>query len=106
VNPGVGVSTAAVFRTWDGADRGGIAEGGLLARALAGRNDLEPPALALAPIIAQVRASLDAAPGVLLSRMSGSGATCFALFVDSVACANAASATRARGWWCLETALA
>ena len=105
VNPGVGVSTAAVFRTWDGVDRGAIGEGDLLARARAGRNDLEPPALALVPVIADVRALLDAAPGVLLSRMSGSGATCFALFEDGVACADAARTARARGWWCLETTL-
>ena len=105
VNPGVGVSTAAVFRTWDGVDRGAIGEGDLLARARAGRNDLEPPALVLAPVIADVRALLDAAPGVLLSRMSGSGATCFALFEDGVACADAARTARARGWWCLETTL-
>ena len=105
VNPGVAVSTAAVFRTWDGADRGPIGEGDLLARARAGRNDLEPPALALAPAIGAVRAVLDAAPGAMLSRMSGSGATCFALFEDGVACADAARTARARGWWCLETTL-
>ncbi len=105
VNPGVAVSTAAVFRTWDGADRGPIGEGDLLARARAGRNDLEPPALALAPAIGAVRAVLDAAPGAMLSRMSGSGATCFALFDDARACAAAAVAARARGWWTLETVL-
>ncbi len=105
VNPGVAVSTAAVFRTWDGADRGPIGEGDLLARARAGRNDLEPPALALAPVIGAVRAVLDAAPGAMLSRMSGSGATCFALFDDARACAAAAVAARARGWWTLETVL-
>ncbi|TXC70945.1 4-(cytidine 5'-diphospho)-2-C-methyl-D-erythritol kinase [Sphingomonas ginsenosidivorax] len=105
VNPGVAVSTAAVFRTWDGVDRGGIGEGDLLARARAGRNDLEPPALALAPVIGAVRAVLDAAPGVLLSRMSGSGATCFALFDEAGACAAAAAEARARGWWTLQTFL-
>ncbi|RZM08685.1 MAG: 4-(cytidine 5'-diphospho)-2-C-methyl-D-erythritol kinase [Sphingomonas sp.] len=105
VNPGVAVSTAAVFRTWDGADRGPIGEGDLLARARAGRNDLEPPALALAPVIGAVRAVLDAAPGAMLSRMSGSGATCFALFDDARAGAAAAVTARARGWWTLETVL-
>jgi 4-diphosphocytidyl-2-C-methyl-D-erythritol kinase len=106
VNPGVGVSTAAVFRTWDGVDRGGIAAGDLLARARAGRNDLEIPALSLAPVIGAVRALLDAAPGAILSRMSGSGATCFALFDDAGLCRDAAAAARARGWWCLGTVLA
>lgn len=105
VNPGVAVSTAAVFAAWDGIDRGPIPEGALLARALAGRNDLEPPATALAPAIAEVRALMDAAPGVTLARMSGSGATCFALF-DTVAARDAAAAqAAARGWWALATAL-
>jgi len=106
VNPGVAVSTAAVFRTWDGHDRGPIPEGNLLDRALEGRNDLEPPALALAPVIAEVRTLLDAAQGVLLSRMSGSGATCFALFETPEARDTAATAARARGWWTLATMLA
>ena len=106
VNPGVAVSTAAVFKTWDGEDRGPIPEGTLLDRAKAGRNDLEPPALALAPEIAQVRALLDAARGVLLSRMSGSGATCFALFETPEARDTAATAAQARGWWTLATTMA
>ncbi len=106
VNPGVAVSTAAVFKTWDGHDRGPIPEGNLLDRALEGRNDLEPPALALAPVIAEVRTLLDAAQGVLLSRMSGSGATCFALFETPEARNTAATAAQAKGWWTLATTLA
>jgi 4-diphosphocytidyl-2-C-methyl-D-erythritol kinase len=106
VNPGVAVSTAAVFKTWDGHDRGPIPEGDLLDRAKASRNDLEPPALALAPEITDVRALLDAAQGVLLSRMSGSGATCFALFETLEARDTAATAAQAKGWWTLATKLA
>ncbi len=106
VNPGVAVSTAAVFKTWDGHDRGPVPEGNLLARAKAGRNDLEPPALALAPVIAEVRTLLDVAQGVLLSRMSGSGATCFALFETPEARDTAATAAQAKGWWTLATTLA
>ena len=106
VNPGVAVSTAAVFKTWDGHDRGPIPEGNLLDRALEGRNDLEVPALALAPAIAEVRTLLDAAQGVLLSRMSGSGATCFALFETPEARDTAATAAQAKGWWTLATTLA
>lgn len=105
VNPGVAVSTAAVFARWDGVDRGGIVEGDLLARAVAGRNDLEAPARALAPAIDAVLALLAGAPATLLSRMSGSGATCFALFDDAAACHDAATAATARGWWTLETRL-
>jgi 4-diphosphocytidyl-2-C-methyl-D-erythritol kinase len=108
VNPGVAVSTGPVFRAWDGIDRGGIGEGGLLARALQGRNDLEPPARALAPVIGDVVALLQAQPGVMLARMSGSGATCFALFENITARADAAAQVRVRqpDWWCLESALA
>lgn len=105
VNPGVAVSTAAVFAAWDGVDRGALPGGDLFARAREGRNDLEPAAVALAPVIAEVRALLDAAPGALLGRMSGSGATCFALFDTSAARDAAAQAARARGWWCLATTL-
>ena len=47
-NPGVAVSTAAVFRDWDGSDRGPLRGGGALEIARAGRNDLEPPARRLA----------------------------------------------------------
>lgn len=106
VNPGVPVSTAAVFARWDGIDRGGIAAGDPIASALAGRNDLEPPARALAPAIDAVLALLAAAQGARLARMSGSGATCFALFDDFGARSEAAAAAGGRGWWCLETALA
>jgi len=106
VNPGVAVSTAAVFNAWDGQDRGPIPKGDLLDRAKGGRNDLEPPAQALAPVIAEVRTLLDAAEGVLLSRMSGSGASCFALF-DSVEARDvAAIAAKTQGWWTLATKLA
>jgi 4-diphosphocytidyl-2-C-methyl-D-erythritol kinase len=106
VNPGVAVSTAAVFKTWDGQDRGPIPEGNLLDRARASRNDLETPALALAPVIAEVRTLLDTAEGVVLSRMSGSGATCFALFDTPAARDAAAAAAKAQGWWTLATKLA
>ncbi|PAX09563.1 4-(cytidine 5'-diphospho)-2-C-methyl-D-erythritol kinase [Sphingomonas lenta] len=106
VNPGVPVSTAAVFARWDGADRGPLGGGDPLSVARAGRNDLEPAARALAPEIDEVLALLSAQPGVLLARMSGSGATCFALFEDERARAVARDAVAERGWWRLETALA
>ncbi|MBY8827803.1 4-(cytidine 5'-diphospho)-2-C-methyl-D-erythritol kinase [Hephaestia mangrovi] len=108
VNPGVAVSTAAVFRAWNGSDLGPLGGADPLAAARAGRNDLEPAALALAPVIGIVLSALAAAPGVLLSRMSGSGATCFALFEDRQACAAAATALRAAhpDWWQLESTLA
>jgi 4-diphosphocytidyl-2-C-methyl-D-erythritol kinase len=52
----------------------------VLEAALRGRNDLEQPARAIAPQIGDVLAMLSELPGTILSRMSGSGATCFALF--------------------------
>jgi 4-diphosphocytidyl-2-C-methyl-D-erythritol kinase len=64
-------------------------------------NDLETPALALAPVIGDVLAALRATNGVQLARMSGSGATCFGLFADAAA-AQSAAAKIARGhssWW-------
>ena len=105
VNPRVAVSTGAVFNRWDGSDRGPIGEGTLLHRARTGRNDLEPPARELAPVIGEVRSLLDQAPGAILSRMSGSGATCFALFSDRSTRDAAAVQATARGWWTLATAL-
>ncbi|NJR78314.1 4-(cytidine 5'-diphospho)-2-C-methyl-D-erythritol kinase [Sphingomonas corticis] len=108
VNPGVAVSTAAVFARWDGTDRGPVAAGETLARALAGRNDLQSPAAAIAPVIAEVVALLAAQPGATLARMSGSGATCFALFADAAArdAADAAVACARPGWWRLATTIA
>ena len=108
VNPLVAVSTAGVFAGWDGVDRGPIGDGPILDIARSGRNDLQPPALAIAPVIREVLASLEQMPGATLVRMSGSGATCFALF-DSAAARASAAAALAREhptWWQLETALA
>ncbi|WP_375396309.1 4-(cytidine 5'-diphospho)-2-C-methyl-D-erythritol kinase [uncultured Sphingomonas sp.] len=108
VNPGVKVATGPVFAGWDRVDRGGLGQGGPVALALDGRNDLEQPATAIAPVIAEILALLRGRPGVVLARMSGSGATCFALFDDDAAraAAYAAIAGARRDWWCLETMLA
>jgi len=71
--------------------------------ALEGRNDLEPSASALVPEIVEVLAALKAS-GAWLVRMSGSGATCFALYDTLEACAAAAAALPAL-WWRLTGAL-
>lgn len=99
VNPRVPLATGPVFRGWDGIDRGALPNGSVRAIALAGRNDLEPPALALCPAIGAVLAHL-AITGAWLVRMSGSGATCFALY-DSPAARDAAAAGLPAGWWSL-----
>ncbi|MFN5451208.1 4-(cytidine 5'-diphospho)-2-C-methyl-D-erythritol kinase [Bradyrhizobium sp.] len=65
------------------------------------KNDLEPPALKVQPIIGTVLGALRASHGVLLARMSGSGATCFAIY-GSEADANAAGAQISADhpeWW-------
>lgn len=61
-------------------------------------NDLQDAAIGLCPQVAEVLAALAAQPGCLVARMSGSGATCFALFPSPTHAATAASALPA-GWW-------
>lgn len=105
VNPLVPVSTAAVFRAWDGVDHGPLPEGRIGAIVHDGRNDLEAPARAIAPEIAEVLDVLGDQPGALVARMSGSGATCFALFEREEDRVRAAR-TIWPEWWSLETRLA
>ncbi|MCE7798550.1 4-(cytidine 5'-diphospho)-2-C-methyl-D-erythritol kinase [Sphingobium sufflavum] len=103
VNPLVACPTGPVFRAWDGVDRGALSPDGWRA----GRNDLQPPALTLVPEIAAVLAALEALPGATVPRMSGSGATCFALFADECARDRAQEAIRTdhSGWWTLGSIL-
>ena len=97
VNPRVPLSTGPVFKAWDGVDRGPLPEGQASKIAREGRNDLEAPAIALCPVIAEVLAALQStAPW--LARMSGSGATCFALY-DTLEARDAAAAAMPREWW-------
>lgn len=101
VNPGVGVSTGAVFRLYDQGPAGdavrpalpaAFADAQSLTETLRGcRNDLEAPAKALQPVIGEVLAILDAAEECLFARMSGSGATCFALCADETSAKRLAS---------------
>ena len=64
-------------------------------------NDLEPPAIRIEPVIGDVLAALGAAAGVKLARMSGSGATCFAIFGEPAEAHAAAEQIRRGhpGWW-------
>ena len=80
----------------------------LLARIADDRNDLETPAIALQPIIADVLAALRRLPACRLARMSGSGATCFALLDSGRAAASAAQMLRIQhpSWWVRATMLA
>ena len=101
VNPGIPLGTAPVFQGWDQVDRGPLDTSSLQAVISSGRNDLEAPARVLVPEIADVLERLRSTPGATLSRMSGSGATCFALFDSSAACASAEQALTAEqpSWW-------
>jgi 4-diphosphocytidyl-2-C-methyl-D-erythritol kinase len=115
VNPGVGVSTPAVFRELARRDNPAMPSRlpdlpdaqALAAFVAAQRNDLEAPAIALAPVIAQVKQAIAAQPGCLLARMSGSGATCFGLFAGEAPARNAAMAiARAQpDWWARAAAM-
>ena len=108
VNPLQAVSTPEVFRALDKRDNAPLRDLPRLrdAAELAAwvgmqRNDLEAPAMRLLPVIGQVRAALSAQQGCLVSRMSGSGATCFGLFPDPLSASAAARAIRAAqpAWW-------
>ena len=96
VNPRIPLATGPVFKGWDQIDRGPMPSGNLRRIALVGRNDLEHSAIALVPQIAEVIAALSAS-GAWLARMSGSGATCFALY-DSAEARNAAAAALPPAW--------
>ena len=104
-NPGIALPTRDVFAARGGAFSAppalpaGWEDAAAMAADLAALgNDLEAPAIALRPQIGTVLAALRALPGVLLARMSGSGATCFAVFATAEA-ALAASRRLPREWW-------
>ena len=115
VNLGVAVPTAPVFaglQTRSGVARklppGRLRDMADLLRLLDGtKNDLEAPARALQPVIGDVLTALTSLPGALFARMSGSGATCFALFPDDDSCqrAGAILAQANPGWWIAPTSV-
>lgn len=108
VNPGIALPTASVFKARRGEFSAPArftqvpADAAALAALLAERrNDLTAAAIEQVPAIAIVLERLAAVKGALLARMSGSGATCFALFATSDAAEAAARElhAEARGWW-------
>lgn len=115
VNPRVAVATPAVFAALGSrmnpempADIPAFATARDMADWLANqRNDLQPAAIKIQPIVAEVLARLNAVRGQMLVRMSGSGATCFALFDNANATIAAASEITAAqpNWWVKSTAL-
>ncbi|CAK0771068.1 4-diphosphocytidyl-2-C-methyl-D-erythritol kinase [Azospirillaceae bacterium] len=108
VNPGVPLSTPAVFRARSGAFSGSArlenapVDVAAFAAALSlRRNDLTSAAISVVPAVAEVLAALEASPRRLLSRLSGSGATCFGLYPDFEAACIAARELSAEHplWW-------
>jgi 4-diphosphocytidyl-2-C-methyl-D-erythritol kinase len=100
VNPAVALSTARVFESWTGGDGGALPDDWR-----DGRNDLEGPAMALAPTIGDLLDALRRQDGASAVRMSGSGATCFALFETDAERDHAAAAIKTAnpGWWQLSS---
>ena len=119
VNPGVAVPTKDVFAALrphlDGLAKrakhdpafDSLGKPDLLEALARAGNDLEAPALAIKPVIADVLRRLRRLDGCCLARMSGSGATCFGLFETKRAATAAARALRERkpGWWVRATVL-
>jgi 4-diphosphocytidyl-2-C-methyl-D-erythritol kinase len=124
INPGVPVPTRDIFAAiglkpgdtfappagasnnviWPPSSAGADAWLSAIAR---GRNDLEPVAVKIQPVIAEVIALLGGSKGCTLVRMSGSGATCFGLFDNDASAASAAAALKSRHpkWWVEASAL-
>jgi 4-diphosphocytidyl-2-C-methyl-D-erythritol kinase len=67
----------------------------------ASSNDLEAPAMRVQPVVGEVISALSATNGAWLTRMSGSGATCFAIFENTADAQRAAEKIRGHrpGWW-------
>jgi len=118
VNPGVPLATKDVFAAFaagarssspafDPAVLGARTLDAVLAALTGGTNDLQAPAIALCPAVAEVLAALAATPGCRLARMSGSGATCFGLYANDGAAEAAARSLAAAhpGWWVRATTL-
>lgn len=97
-NPRVPLGTADVFARWNGADQGPLDDWEH------GFNGLEEAATSLVPQVETVLAWLWAQRGADIVRMSGSGATCFALF-DSERSRDDAAELVPREWWNLPTFL-
>lgn len=122
VNPGVAVETAPVFRalglqagqgsasgigTFTAEEPSPATSASLIAALAASGNDLETPARVVAPVVGEVLSALSASPGCRMARMSGSGATCFALFDDCRASAVAGKRLSKQhpDWWLKPTVL-
>ncbi|WOI31864.1 4-(cytidine 5'-diphospho)-2-C-methyl-D-erythritol kinase [Tritonibacter scottomollicae] len=115
VNPGVEVPTGAVFSALEERENTAMPADMPLFDGVedcaewlaAQRNDLEPAALTVAPLIERALGDLRSSRDALMARMSGSGATCFALYPSLKAAHFAAYEIGAEhpDWWCVATEL-
>ncbi|MDR3505987.1 MAG: 4-(cytidine 5'-diphospho)-2-C-methyl-D-erythritol kinase [Acidocella sp.] len=106
VNPGVAVPTPAVFKARQGGftpaanlPEAWTSVDAMVADLLNCTNDLQAAAIGIQPVIGEVLDVLAALPGAKLARMSGSGATCFAIFSTPAEATAAAAAIDHPGWW-------
>jgi 4-diphosphocytidyl-2-C-methyl-D-erythritol kinase len=117
-NPGIALPTKSVFAAWKGAASEALPLDVTAAAKIGNReeylqllatqsNDLEAAAIAIEPAVGEVLAGLRTLDGCRLARMSGSGATCFALFSSAAAAIEAAKALSSKypHWWVRASAL-
>ena len=116
VNAGVAVPTGPVFKALASADnpalpaippQGWADAGGFAAWLAHSRNDLEPPARQIVPVVDTVITAIRDSNDCLLARMSGSGGTCFGLFATEAAAKAAAAvlSTDYPDWWVQDAAI-
>ncbi len=115
-NPGIGVATPDIFKALKNKQNpampakipANMNPAKLISWLARQRNDLEAPACALVPEITTTLAALRALPGAALARMSGSGASCFALFHGQEQARRAAAQLAAQypQWWVQAVTLA
>jgi 4-diphosphocytidyl-2-C-methyl-D-erythritol kinase len=115
VNPGVATPTPAVFKArtgdfsksdpWQMPDDESMTAAGLVELLKKRRNDLTEPAIKVAPVIGDVLQAIEKTKGCLLSRLSGSGATCFGIYANAAAAeaAKAALLKQHPDWWAVTT---
>lgn len=119
INPGIDCPTATVFSAYDEVAPKEIPEHPPLPdnrtalRAFVSwlnentRNSLQSPAMSMHPVITKTLATMQALPGVRMVRMTGSGATCFALFESIDLAEGAADLVQRQNpdWWVQSTLL-
>jgi 4-diphosphocytidyl-2-C-methyl-D-erythritol kinase len=117
-NPGIALPTKSVFAAWNDAASEALPLDVIAVAKIGSReeylqllgtqaNDLESAATTVEPVIAEVLGALRALVGCRLARMSGSGATCFALFSSAGAAIEAANVLSSEypHWWVRASAL-